>query len=73
MESVYTKTCADIREADRAEGRQEGLQEGRQKGNLEKAVTMIKNLLKTNKLSFEEILNAAGITKETYEQYKDVY
>ena len=77
VESVYTKTCPDIRAADKAEGKEEGIQEGIQKGvekgHIEKAVTVIKKLLKLNNMSFEEILGVAGISKETYEQYKDVY
>lgn len=73
VESVYTKTCPDIRAADRAEGKEEGIQKGVEKGHIEKAVTVIKKLLKLNNMSFEEILGVAGISKETYEQYKDVY
>lgn len=85
VESIYTRTCADVREADRAKGREEGIQVGREEGiqvgreegiqvgSIKKAVTMINNLLKIGTLSFEEILNAAGISKETYERYKDAY
>ncbi|MBR4981279.1 MAG: Rpn family recombination-promoting nuclease/putative transposase [Lachnospiraceae bacterium] len=53
----------DYKEDGRREGRKEGRREGKKEGKQEMALKMVKNLMRKQKISFEEAANILGITK----------
>ena len=65
VEAIYSETCADVRKADRAEGKAEGIVEGK----TEAKVFLIKRLLEKS-YTLSEALELADLDEATYKKYK---